>query len=209
MAPRLPLSLTLAAALTLGGGLAASGALFLGVSHLEYDNMALAFAQRADERVAAVRQGIDQAVEVLTVTNQLFARGEPVSREHFRDFTAALLQRHRYIQAFNVHRTVPGDQRAAVERELQRIRPGAVFTELQAQGLVAAPPRARYHIVDFIEPMAGNERAFGLNITENVQVTEEVRKEQIDMDGATTRTGNDVYPDGDTTRGTTDADRLR
>ncbi|MFN3791226.1 EAL domain-containing protein [Massilia sp.] len=170
MAPRLPLSLTLAAALTLGGGLAASGALFLGVSHLEYDNMALAFAQRADERVAAVRQGIDQAVEVLTVTNQLFARGEPVSREHFRDFTAALLQRHRYIQAFNVHRTVPGEQRAQVERELQRIRPGTVFTELQAQGLVPAPQRARYHIVDFIEPMAGNERAFGLNVAENVQV---------------------------------------
>ncbi len=167
---RLPLSLTLAAALTLGGGLAASGALFLGVSHLEYDNMGLEFAQRADERVAAVRQGIDQAVEVLTVTNQLFARGEPVSREHFRDFTAALLQRHRYIQAFNFHRAVPGDARAAVESELQRVRPGTVFTELTANGLVPAPRRARYHIVDYIEPMAGNERAFGLNITENVQV---------------------------------------
>jgi uncharacterized protein (TIGR02271 family) len=35
-------------------------------------------------------------------------------------------------------------------------------------------------------------------VTENVQVTEEVRKEQIDMDGATGTTG-----------GTTDADRLR
>ncbi len=170
MVRRLPLSLTLAAALTLGGGLAASGALFLGVSHLEYDNMALEFAQRADERVAAVRQGIDQAVEVLTVTNQLFARGEPVNREHFRDFTAALLQRHPYIQAFNFHRTVPGEARAAVEAELQRVRPGAVFTELQPGGLVTAPQRARYHIVDYIEPMAGNERAFGLNITENVQV---------------------------------------
>jgi uncharacterized protein (TIGR02271 family) len=44
-------------------------------------------------------------------------------------------------------------------------------------------------------------------VTENVQVTEEVRKEQIDMDGATT-TGADVYPEGGT-RGTTDADRLR
>jgi uncharacterized protein (TIGR02271 family) len=46
-------------------------------------------------------------------------------------------------------------------------------------------------------------------VTENVQVTEEVRKEQIDMDGATTSTGTDVYPDGDTTRSGTDADRLR
>jgi uncharacterized protein (TIGR02271 family) len=43
-------------------------------------------------------------------------------------------------------------------------------------------------------------------VTENVQVTEEVRKEQIDMDGATT-TGADVYPEGGTTRSTTDADR--
>ncbi len=46
-------------------------------------------------------------------------------------------------------------------------------------------------------------------VTEDVQVTEEVRKEQIDMDGATSTTGADVYPDGDTTRSTTDADRLR
>ncbi|MFC0252514.1 bifunctional diguanylate cyclase/phosphodiesterase [Massilia consociata] len=164
------LSLTLAAALTLGGGLAVSGALFLGVSHLEYDNMALAFAQRSDERVAAVRQGIDQAVELLTVTNQLFARGEPVSREHFHDFTAALLQRHRYIQAFNFHRSVPGDARAAMERELQRVRPGTVFTELRPDGLVTAPQRERYHIVDYIEPMAGNERAFGLDIGTNTKV---------------------------------------
>ena len=168
---RLPLSLTLAAALTLGGGLAASGALFVGVGQLEYDNMALAFGQRSDERVAAVRQGIEQAVEVLTVTNQLFARGEPVGREQFRDFTAALLQRHGYIQAFCFHRSVPGEARAAVEAELARVRPGTVFTELRpGGGLAPAPQRARYHIVDYIEPLSGNERAFGLNITENVQV---------------------------------------
>ncbi len=49
-------------------------------------------------------------------------------------------------------------------------------------------------------------------VTEDVQVTEEVRKEQIDMDGATERTGRtdtDVYPEGDARRSTTDADRLR
>ncbi|MDP9465967.1 MAG: YsnF/AvaK domain-containing protein [Actinomycetota bacterium] len=45
-------------------------------------------------------------------------------------------------------------------------------------------------------------------VTENVQVTEEVRKEQIDMDGAA-GTGGDVYPDGGATRSTSDADRLR
>ena len=170
MPRRLTRSLTLAAALTLGGGLAASCGLFLGVSHLEYDNIALAFSQRADERVAAVRQGMGQAFEVLAVTNQLFSRGEPVSRERFADFTLALLERHRFIQAFNFHRVVPGDGRAAIEAELQRVRPGTILTENTAAGLVPAPLRSRYHVIEYVEPMAGNEAAFGLNLSQNIAV---------------------------------------
>ena len=170
MPRRLPRSLTLAAALTLGGGLAASFGLFLGVSHLEYDNMALSFGQRADERVAAVRQGMGQAFEVLAVTNQLFSEGEPVSRERFADFTLALLERHRFVQAFNFHRVVRGDERAAIEAELQRIRPGTVLTEKTPAGLVPAPPRSRYHVIEYLEPMVGNEAAFGLNLSQNIAV---------------------------------------
>ncbi len=163
--PRRPIrSLTLAAALTLGGGLAASFGLFVGVSHLEYDNMALAFDQRADERVAAVRQGMDGAIEVLAVTNQLFSNGEPVSRERFADFTSRLLERHRFIQAFHYHRVVPANERAAVEAELQRVRPGAVLTEKTPNGLAPAPARGRYHVIEYVEPMVGNEGAFGLDL---------------------------------------------
>ena len=167
MPRRLHRSLTLAAALTLGGGLAASFGLFIGVSHLEYDNMALSFGQRADERVAAVRQGMGQAFEVLAVTNQLFSRGEPVSRERFADFTSALLERHRFVQAFNFHRVVPGQERAAIEAELQRVRPGTILTEMTPAGVVPAPLRSRYHVIEYVEPMAGNEAAFGLNLSHN------------------------------------------
>ena len=48
-------------------------------------------------------------------------------------------------------------------------------------------------------------------VTEQATVTEEVRKEQIDMDGATTTgtTGGDVYPEGDATGSRTDADADR
>lgn len=169
--PRRPLrSLTLAAALTLGGGLAASCGLFLGVSHLEYDNMALAFAQRADQRVAAVRQGMDRAIEVLEVTNQLFANGEPVSRERFAEFTARLRERHRFIQAFNFQRVVPAQERATFVAQLQQVRPGTILTEKTADGTVPAPPRSRYHVIEYVEPMAGNEAAFGLNVGQNAAV---------------------------------------
>ncbi len=183
---RQPFSLTLAAALTLGGGLATSAALFLGVSHLEYDNMQLAFGQRADQRVAAVRQGLHEAVEVLTVTNQLFAGGTSVSRQQFHEFTAPLLKRHRFIQAFNFHRAVPAGQRADYEAALQAIRPGTVLTEKSRAGQLVAPPRPRYHVVDFLEPMAGNEAAFGLNVGNNVQVMEALARSVRDGRAAAT-----------------------
>jgi diguanylate cyclase (GGDEF)-like protein/PAS domain S-box-containing protein len=160
---RLSLSLTAAAALTLAGGLAASCALFVGVSRLEYQNRALTFAQRADLRVTALRQGLADAAEVLTVANHLFATVRPVTREQFRQFTTPLLERHPFIQAFNFHRVVDHADRAAFEAGLQRVRPGTVITETRAGRLVPAPQRAQYLVVDYLEPMRGNEAAFGLN----------------------------------------------
>jgi diguanylate cyclase (GGDEF)-like protein/PAS domain S-box-containing protein len=158
---RLSLSLTAAAVLTLVSGLMVTGALFAGVSRLEYDNMDLAFEQRADTRVAALRQGLNDAVEVLTVTNRLFATVEPVTREQFRRFTAPLLERHPFIRSFNFHRVVDDAGRAAFEATLQQVRPGAVIREATRPG--PAPRRAEYLVVDYLEPMRGNEGAFGFN----------------------------------------------
>jgi diguanylate cyclase (GGDEF)-like protein/PAS domain S-box-containing protein len=163
MLRRLPFSLTRAAALTLGAGLAASSALFVGVSRLEYDNLALSFNQRADQRVATVRQGLHDAVEVVTVTNRLFALGAPVTRAQFQDFTAPLLLRHPFIKAFIYHRIVQDSERAAVEAGLQRVIPGTVIGEEQAGRRVPAGSRPSYSIVDYLVPFAGNEAAFGFD----------------------------------------------
>jgi diguanylate cyclase (GGDEF)-like protein/PAS domain S-box-containing protein len=164
MPPRsLPFSLSLAAALTLGGGLAASCALFAAVSHLEYDNMRLSFERSAGVRAAAVREGLEEATEVLAVTNELFASQPSVSREQFHAFTAPLLRRHPFIQAFNFHRVVTDAEREAMEASLQQVRPGTVITEMRAGKQVPAPRRSLYNVVDYLEPMAGNEAALGLD----------------------------------------------
>jgi diguanylate cyclase (GGDEF)-like protein/PAS domain S-box-containing protein len=167
---RLQLSLTLAAALTLGGGLVTTAVLTAAVNQLEIDNQTLAFEQGAAVRVAALRQGMDEAVEVLNVTNQLFATVQPVTRSQFRDFTNPLLLRNPYIKAFNFHRAVEDSERAAFEAELQRVRPGTVLHEMQDGRLVPAPRRLRYNVVDYLEPMRGNEPAFGLNVGVNNEV---------------------------------------
>jgi diguanylate cyclase (GGDEF)-like protein/PAS domain S-box-containing protein len=167
---RLPISLTLAAVLTLGGGLATTAVLTLAVNRLEINNKSLAFEQGTNVRLAALRQGMIEAIEVLNVTNQLFTTVQPVTRSQFHDFTTPLLLRNPYIKAFNFHRAVEDGDRVALEAELQRVRPGTVLREMQDGRLVAAPRRPHYSVVDYLEPMQGNEPAFGLNVGENGEV---------------------------------------
>jgi diguanylate cyclase (GGDEF)-like protein/PAS domain S-box-containing protein len=175
---RLSFSLTLAAALTLGGGLVATLALTAAVGRLEYDNTSLAFQQSTDVRVAALRQGMDDAVEVLSVTNQLFATVQPVTRAQFHDFTAPLLRRNPYIRAFNFHRVVPDSERASVEAELRQLQPDLVLREMRGGERVPAPPRERYHVVDYLEPMAGNEAALGLDVSQYREVADALARAQ-------------------------------
>jgi diguanylate cyclase (GGDEF)-like protein/PAS domain S-box-containing protein len=187
---RLSPSLTLAAALTLSGGLAVTLALTVAVGRLEYDNQSLAFERDVGIRVAALRQGMDQAAEVLNVTNQLFATVQPVTREQFHAFTTPLLERNPFIVAFNFHRVVRDGERAAFEAGLQRVRPGTVLSELRIDGgaptLVPAPHRPAYNVVDYLEPMRGNEAAFGLNVGPNLEVARAVERARRSGDATAT-----------------------
>jgi diguanylate cyclase (GGDEF)-like protein/PAS domain S-box-containing protein len=161
---RLPFPLSAAAVLTLGGGLLATAALFVAVSHLEYDKMQLGFAQRVGPRMAAIRAGLEDAVDVVIVTNQLFASVEPVTRRQFHDFTAPLLRRYPFIKAFDFHRQVSDAGRARFEAGLQQVMPGTVITDLAAGKPVPAPHRPMYNVVDYLEPLRGNEIALGLDV---------------------------------------------
>ncbi|MYN02161.1 EAL domain-containing protein [Pseudoduganella sp. DS3] len=159
-----------AAALTLGAGLAATAVLFISVSALEFGKMELSFQQRAGARAAAIERGLSDAVEVLNVTNQLFRTVQPVSREQFHSFTTPLLQRYPFIQAFNYHRVLSHAERPAFEAALQAHTPGLRITELTPEGLVTAPERPFYNVVEYLEPLQGNAAALGLNSGRNLQV---------------------------------------
>jgi diguanylate cyclase (GGDEF)-like protein/PAS domain S-box-containing protein len=182
----LPFSLTAAAALTLAGGLVTAVVLFAGVGRLENDNMSLAFAQRADTRVAALRQGLEEAVEVLTVTHSLFDAVGPVTREQYHNFTRPLLARHPFIQAFNFREVVNHADRPRVEAELARLRPGLVFTELVEGKLVPASRKDQYRVITYLEPFEGNEVALGLDISNNAAVMDALR--QAETSGRPTAT---------------------
>jgi diguanylate cyclase (GGDEF)-like protein/PAS domain S-box-containing protein len=165
-----------AAALTLGAGLAATAVLFLAVSRLEYGKLSLGFQQRAAARVAAIQRGLDDAVEVLTVTNQLFRTVTPVSREQFNVFTRPLLQRYPFIQAFNFHHVMSRNEMLAYEQDMRRTRPDFRVTELRDGVIVPAAERPYYNVIDYLEPMQGNLPAFGMDVSPNKVVRSAIER---------------------------------
>ena len=171
---RLPFKLSAAAVLALVIGLVSTTALFVGLRRLENDKVNLDFQQRANRPVVAVRQQLEDTVQVLKVLNQLFATFEPVSREQFRIFTSPLLERHPYVQAFNLHRFVPGSERQEYEAQMRKQFPEFALTQLKDGKPVPAQPRERHLVVEYLEPLRGNEVAFGLDVSPNLQLLDAV-----------------------------------
>ena len=158
MPSRLPRSLTLAAALTLGGGLITSSMLFIGVSRLEYSNMALAFAQRADARVAAVGLGLERSgtTPLKPGTRDALQHGRDLARAALGDagllanndvFVSMYAGREARLEALLLSTgRAPMQAPSRFETWLAPDHPGRYSTVVQAAGLpwrveVAAAPR--------------------------------------------------------------------
>ncbi|MDB5764430.1 MAG: hypothetical protein JWQ21_3425, partial [Herminiimonas sp.] len=160
---RLNFSITLSALLTLLLGLAATVVLFAWAHRQEQSVEDADFERRANFRVSAVKQGLDDTIQALRVVNEAFKTFGPLTREQFHAFTRPLLARFPYIQAFTFHRIISNAERAAFEARKRVHHPGFSITEMINDQPVRAGVRNSYRVVDYLEPMAGNEATFGLD----------------------------------------------
>jgi diguanylate cyclase (GGDEF)-like protein len=177
----------LPAALTLLVGLVATAIVFASVRHLESEKLSLDFDQRAAVRIAAVTRGFDDAVQLVRVINQLFVADEDhIGRAQFRSFTLPLLERYPFIQAVNLHRLIRGSERASYEAAMRLDFPGFQLTEMQDGNLLPAAVKDLHNVVDFIEPLQGNEPAFGLDVSNNVELRSALQRAvETDLPAAT------------------------
>ncbi|SDG35936.1 MULTISPECIES: EAL domain-containing protein [unclassified Duganella] len=153
--------ISLAAILTLLTGCAVTSLLFVAVSALEYSKMELSYQQRGHMRAAAIRRGMDDTLELVTIINSLFKSVGPVSREQFASFSRPLLERYPFVQAFNFQRVMNGEQARQHQDAMQRLYAGYRLHDGGGQPLAVRP---QHIIVDYLEPLEGNEAAFGLDV---------------------------------------------
>jgi diguanylate cyclase (GGDEF)-like protein/PAS domain S-box-containing protein len=156
----------IAAALALLGGVGVSAALAFGVRNAEQERARSEFLQRGATRAAAIERGFGEARDLLGASHALFAaldEGREVSRDEFARFARPLLQNHPYLQALEFHRLVDDPARAAFERARARLAPGYTIRERHGNALLPAARRARYLVVDYIEPMLLNAQVLGFD----------------------------------------------
>ncbi|MFO7901002.1 MAG: CHASE domain-containing protein [Planctomycetota bacterium] len=127
------------------------------------------FQTQAREHVAALKAGANKRLLVVASIRSLFVGTEEVSRDEFRAAAGRFLARLSGIQALEWIPRVPHDQRQAFEAATQADGfEDFRITERAHQGeMVPARRCDEYFPVYYVEPLAGNEAAFGFDLASN------------------------------------------
>ncbi len=164
------------ALMTLWIGLLLTAVLFLAIRGEEQRRMQTEFDRLADTRIAAIQEGLNDAVDAVSTLNRAFATLRPVGRSQFTEFTRPMLEHNPQVHLIAYQRMVADAERDAFESERRRLRPGFEIRALVDGRLVTAPRRPDYRVVDYLMPMEGNENAFGLDAASRLEAAAAARR---------------------------------
>lgn len=123
------------------------------------------FSNDVDKQVTSLYREIMVNLETVRTISILFNGDSIPSQQLFKREAARLVERHKEIQALEWIPRVAHSERHQYESEIRREFPDFVFTERQTQGqMTAAKKRDEYFPVYYVEPLIGNEAAFGFDL---------------------------------------------
>jgi signal transduction histidine kinase/CheY-like chemotaxis protein len=133
-----------------------------------------------DSRVYAnaIQNNFDKNIEALNAFGNFFNNSTKVTRQEFSKFALSTLAHHPNIQALGWNLLVMHDERARYESQardegFQNFR----FTEENPEGqLITAQERQEYVVVYYLEPLEGNEAAFGYTISSQADRLEAIQR---------------------------------
>jgi PAS domain S-box-containing protein len=144
----------------------------------EEERINASFNSDAKEIISAVIKEIEFDLESLESIKSFYLASTNVDRAEFKEFTGHILERHQSIQALEWIPRIKNEERAEYA-EMAKADGFVDFEILEknAKGLmVKADQRAEYYPVYYVEPMKGNERAFGFDLASNQSRLESLQK---------------------------------
>ncbi|WP_446809085.1 EAL domain-containing protein [Methylomonas sp. 2BW1-5-20] len=159
----------LSVALPLLGILMALILVFLQVFQAERARIQQAFDSRASEIDRLLVEYAANVIDSTLSLRDVFLASSDVDRAEFTVFSQGILQRHPEIQALEWLPRISHDDLPAFETKVRAEGfTGFRVTEPGVNGAaVSVTSRPEYYPVMFVEPMTGNEKAFGLDSISN------------------------------------------
>ena len=149
-------------------GIAVSTVLFFVIKANIESEGKLRFERQASDAQHVIAARIHSYADVMYGLSALYSASYPVSRAEFNHYVTGLDLERRYpgFWTFNYAEYVPHEAKA---KFLARVRKD---TTLDARGypkfeVKPAGDRSEYYVLTYVEPMAGNESVFGLDISAN------------------------------------------
>lgn len=138
-------------------------------SQQELENINSEFSKQSVLLSDTLESKLQQNVEVVYSIHSLFKTSESVTREQFRNFVQGALQRNSSIHALSWNPVVSARERSQFEQQIRSEgRANFTITERNLAGnLIPAEQRQNYVVVDYIEPLQGNEKAIGYDVYSN------------------------------------------
>ena len=154
--------------LVLGIGVALSLLLHFVIRDNVKGEAQLRFERQASDAQHVIEARIKSYADVLHGLGALFNTSNSIPRAEFRRYVAALDLPNRYpgFQGLNYAEYVPHEAKTRFEARVRR------DTSLEPQGypnftIKPAGDRTEYFVLNYLEPLAGNELAFGLDLASN------------------------------------------
>lgn len=127
------------------------------------------FATTAEQRMVLLDSSIQRSVDSLFAVGAFFDATPMVSRAQFKDFVNPILDRQLSMQAFEWIPILGPDEIKPIEAFTRKegfsnFDLYELSTDKKKQAL---SPRAEYFPVWYVEPMKGNEKAFGFDLGSN------------------------------------------
>jgi diguanylate cyclase (GGDEF)-like protein/PAS domain S-box-containing protein len=165
---RLPVSRVAPALYTVAAGLGLTAIVFSGVRYLEHDRAEREFRHGAMLRIETVKEEMLVAVDLVKTMNQFFQSRAAPDRQQFRSFAAAMLAMNPHIRALSFQRMLRHADRTPYEAALRKTYPDFAIGQWIDGKRSTQGPMPNYRVVDYLEPMQGNQAAFGLDVSLNL-----------------------------------------
>ena len=155
--------------------------LFIGASKWESDRLRSDFSEVTVEAIEKLNSSFSGYLDAIASIERYFVSTPNVTRQGFRTFVKRILETKPGIQGLSWNPLVLDGQRSKFERSGQE-EGFTTFSIKQrsADGkLMPAVKKAQYLVVHYIEPLIGNEKALGFDVSSNPERLQAINKARI------------------------------